>query len=133
MSTVQTIPLFSLIAGALTLMSVPANASDVEPGSTDRATSITEEARRYRSNPDRTDRPHRSYEELKKWRAPPTLAGPLFTIQTVYELADRSPIVSTDLGPGFRLGAIGPITRQAALLQNIIVGPNYAAISVGIP
>lgn len=133
MSTVQTIPFFSLIAGTLSLMSAPVVASDAGSGSTDRASSITEEAQRYRSNPARTDRPHRSYEELKKWEAPPTLAGPLFTIQTVYKLADRSPIVSTDLGPGFRLGAIGPLTRQAALLQNIIVGPNYAAISVGIP
>ncbi len=94
---------------------------------------LTEEARLFRNQSSRREMLQRTYEPLDRWHAPPTLAGPLFTIETVYSLADAAPIVTTDLGPGVRLGSVAPIAGQMTVLQSIIVGSNYAAISFTLP
>lgn len=95
--------------------------------------SLTEEARLFRNKSSRRQMLQRTYEPLDRWHAPPTLAGPLFTIDTVYSIADAAPIVTTDLGPGVRLGSVAPIASQMTVLQSIIVGSNYAAISFTLP
>jgi len=94
---------------------------------------LTEEARLFRNQSSRRQMLQRTYEPLDRWHAPPTLAGPLFTLDTVYSIADAAPIVTTDLGPGVRLGSVAPIAGQMTVLQSIIVGSNYAAISVTLP
>lgn len=122
-----------VVAGLLLVKPRRANAQTAQNDPPKRPSGVTEESRLYQRADGPVDPDRYLYEELNRWHAPPTLAGPLFTIDTVYKMADAAPIVTTDLGPGVRIGAFAPVTRQAALLQSVILGPNYAAISVGIP
>jgi hypothetical protein len=122
-----------LLAGALLVKPRRATAQSAQQETTKRPAGVTAESRMVQRDGDTVENERSLYEELNRWHAPPALAGPLVSIQAVYQMADAVPIVTTDLGPGVRLGSVAPMTRQAALLQNLILGPNYAAISIGIP
>jgi hypothetical protein len=122
-----------LLAGVLLVKPRRATAQSAQQQPSKRPVGVTEESRMVQRDGHTADNERSLYEELDRWHAPPALAGPLFSIQAVYQMAGSVPIVTTDLGPGVRLGAVAPMTRQAALLQNLILGPNYAAISIGIP